>query len=404
VQKTLPTVFHWRQAFGSYFFSEVVTAGNFGGRGPQAVGELHDLGPYGTLGMAGNVKEWTWNEVAGRRYILGGAWNEPVYMATNDDARPPLDRAETNGFRCMKESAPSDASAFAPLAEARAVSAPREPVTDREFAALRRFYAYDRLPLEARVEGSEDHEHWRRERVSFTAAYGGERVLANVLLPRNVQPPYQAVIWFPGSYALQLKSTEGDLPFSLYFDFIARSGRALVYPVYSETYERRPSTPTRAPGTPRTLNEWRDLVVQWSKDFGRTVDYLESRGDMDVGRIGYYGYSLGAWNALPILGVEDRLKTAILLTGGLKDEPIAPEVDPVTFVPRVKLPVLMVGGKLDFIFPVESSQKPLFNLFGTPAAQKRLVIFEGAGHVPPRLELIREVLDWLDQKLGPVRR
>lgn len=27
-----------------------------------------------------------------------------------------------------------------------------------------------------------------------------------------------------------------------------------------------------------------------------------------------------------------------------------------------------------------------------------------AGHVPPRIELIREVLDWLDRKLGPVRR
>jgi dipeptidyl aminopeptidase/acylaminoacyl peptidase len=32
------------------------------------------------------------------------------------------------------------------------------------------------------------------------------------------------------------------------------------------------------------------------------------------------------------------------------------------------------------------------------------VIFEGAGHVPPRMELIREILDWLDRYLGPVRR
>ncbi len=404
VQKTLPTVFHWRNAFGAFFFSEVVTIGNFGTRGPEAVDKLRDLGPYGTLGMAGNVKEWVWNEVAGKRYILGGGWNEPVYMATNDDARPSLDRADTNGFRCMKETTPSDASVFAPLGEARAAPAPREPVTDREFAALRRFYAYDQLPLEARIERAEDQEHWRRERASFTAAYGGERVIANILLPRNVQPPYQAVIWFPGSYALQLRSSEGDLPFSMYFDFIARSGRALVYPVYSGTYERRNPSPTRAPGTPRTLNEWRDLVVRWSKDFGRTVDYLESRGDMDVDRIGYYGYSLGAWHALPILGVEDRLRTAILLTGGLGDAPLAPEVDPVTFVRRVKLPILMLNGKLDFIFPVETSQKPLFNLFATPAEQKRLVIFDNAGHVPPRLELIREVLDWLDQKLGPVRR
>lgn len=404
VQRTLPSVFHWRFAFGASFFSEVVTLGNFGGRGPEAVGTLKDLGPYGTLGMAGNVKEWAWNEVAGKRYILGGGWNEPPYMATYDDARPPLDRAETNGFRCMKETVPSGASILAPLVPARAAPRPREPLTDREFAAIRRFYAYDRVPLEARLERAEEHEHWRRERVSFTAAYGGERVIANILLPKNVPPPYQVVVWFPGSYALELRSTEADLPFSMYFDFIARSGRALVYPVYSGTYERRIGTATAASGAPWTLNEWRDMVVRWSKDFGRTVDYLESRGDIDVGRLGYYGYSLGAWRALPVLGVEDRVRVAILLTGGISDSPFAPEVDPASFAPRIKVPLLMLGGDLDFVFPVESSQKPLFSLFGTPVDQKRLVIFKNAGHVPPRIELIREVLDWLDQKLGPVRR
>jgi dienelactone hydrolase len=404
VEKTLPSVFHWRLAFGAFFFSEVVTLGNFGGRGPEPVGKLRDLGPYGTLGMAGNVKEWALNEVAGKRYILGGGWNEPPYMATSDDARPPLDRSDTNGFRCLKASAPSDASVLAPLVAARFAAEPPEPLTDREFAAISRFYAYDRLPLEARIERTEEHEHWRRERVSFTAAYGGERVIANILLPKNVPPPYQAVVWFPGSYALELRSTEGDLPFSMYFDFIARSGRALVYPVYSGTYERRTGTAAQDAGASPTLNEWRDQVVRWSKDFGRTVDYLESRGDIEAGRVAYYGYSMGAMDALPILSVEDRIRTAILLTGGLTDDEVAPEIDRARLAPRMKLPLLMLGGELDFGLPVESSQKPLFDLFGTPAEQKRLVTFKGAGHVPPRLELIREVLDWLDRTLGPVRR
>jgi hypothetical protein len=45
-----------------------------------------------------------------------------------------------------------------------------------------------------------------------------------------------------------------------------------------------------------------------------------------------------------------------------KPEPAAlhglPEIDPVNFVSRVELPVLMLGGKYDFDFPVETSQKP----------------------------------------------
>jgi hypothetical protein len=64
----------------------------------------------------------------------------------------------------------------------------------------------------------------------------------------------------------------------------------------------------------------------------------------------------------------------------------------------------MLGGRYDFAFPVETSQKPLFNLFATPAEHKRFVIFESAGHVPPRLELIREVLGWLDRYLEPVQQ
>jgi len=38
------------------------------------------------------------------------------------------------------------------------------------------------------------------------------------------------------------------------------------------------------------------------------------------------------------------------------------------------------------------------------AEHKRLVIFEDAGHVPPRIDVIREVLDLLDRYLGTVQR
>ena len=38
-------------------------------------------------------------------------------------------------------------------------------------------------------------------------------------------------------------------------------------------------------------------------------------------------------------------------------------------------------------------------MLGTPPLQKRHVILKDAGHVPPRIGVIREVLQWLDKYL-----
>ena len=68
--------------------------------------------------------------------------------------------------------------------------------------------------------------------------------------------------------------------------------------------------------------------------------------------------------------------------------------------PRVKVPVLLLGGRYDYMIPVETAQRPLMKLLGTPEVDKRHVIFE-AGHLPlPRAEVIRETLDWLDRYQG----
>jgi dienelactone hydrolase len=149
------------------------------------------------------------------------------------------------------------------------------------------------------------------------------------------------------------------------------------------------------------MNAYREMVIQWSKDLGRTIDYLETRPDIDAGKVGYYGISAGAHVALPIIAVEPRLKAVVLLSGGLPAGRRPPEVDPMNFAPHITAPTLMVNGRDDFIFPLETEARPLFNLIGAPADRKHLAIHDG-GHVPPLNELIRDVLGWFDQYLGPV--
>lgn len=63
----------------------------------------------------------------------------------------------------------------------------------------------------------------------------------------------------------------------------------------------------------------------------------------------------------------------------------------------MRVPVLMVNGEHDIVYPLETSQKPLFNLLGTPAHKRQYLA--QASHIVPPDELIRETLDWLDRYL-----
>jgi hypothetical protein len=63
----------------------------------------------------------------------------------------------------------------------------------------------------------------------------------------------------------------------------------------------------------------------------------------------------------------------------------------------------MIGGRYDFIQPLETNQMPLFRLLGASEKDKRLALFDTGHVVWPGPEMIKEVLDWLDRYLGPVK-
>lgn len=393
--KSLPTVFHWRLAAQQSIFSEILLWSNFDTEGPAPVGSYAGLGPNGTYDMAGNVREWCVNGTGDMRHILGGAWSEPDYLYRSTDAADPRDRLLINGFRCMKVSEPP------PDASLRAIEHPVEDhrqdtaVDDEVFAFVRREYDYDDRDLEVRVESTDDSpDYWRHEVVSVRTAYGDERLPIHLYLPKNAEPPYQAVVYFPPSSARYLtNSTNPSFPFG---SFIPQSGRALVYPIYQSTYDRQKER--------HGPNDYRDVMVQIGKDLRRTVDYLETREDIDGDRLAFYGLSWGAYIGPLLTAVEPRFDASILVSGGLYllREGWPPAAVPQNFAPRSTVPTLMVNGKADFQAPVETNIQPLFDMLGTPAEHKRLVLLDG-GHVPASPnQVIREVLDWLDRYLGPV--
>jgi len=398
--KSLPTLFHWNLAACTMACSRIVPMANLAGKGPLPVGQSRSLNRYGIHDLAGNAREWIWNATSqGReRFILGGAWNDPEYAFCDTFAQPTFDRSASNGFRCIRylEGDGDRSVLLGPTERISRDFMKEKPVSEATFQQFARQFSYDKGPLDARIEEEKPAGNGLRQKISFNAAYGGERMLGYLFLPTGARPPYQVVVAFPGSGAIEMRSS-ADLDLGR-IDFLQKSGRAVWFPIYKGTYERSDALRT---DYPEATTFYKDHVVMWTKDLARSLDYLETRKDLDSTRTLYYGISWGASLGAIIPAVEPRIKANILYVAGLSFQRALAEADAINYIGHVRQPTLMLDGELDFWFPAQTSQKPMYNLLGTPPEHKKWKVYPG-GHSVPRTEQIRESLEWLDRYLGPV--
>jgi dienelactone hydrolase len=399
--KSLPTIYHWTRASQSDRAPVIVPGSNYLSVNTQPVGSAGAFSGFGTYDMAGNVKEWCWNESADeRRFIMGGGFGEPNYMFYLTDARSPWERTANFGFRCARYDAPTSAEIMGRVEYRGQDYRKTQPVPDAVYRTYTPMYVYDKdADLNAKVEPLGETERWRREKVTFDAAYYNERVPAYLFIPKNARPPYQVIIYFPGAFAfLDDKFDLAGLEEGR--GFLLRSGRAVIAPIYKGLYERHDDIHVGV--NPPLV--WRDHFVAWAKDLGRSIDYLETRKDIDAGRIAYFGDSLGGKMGALLPALEKRLKVVVLSSGGFYTlGTYPPEANPLNFAPHVTQPVLMMNGRYDTSFPYDSCQRPLFEHLGTPAKDKKHVIYETGHNVFFDREAVRECLVWLDKYLGPVR-
>ena len=263
------------------------------------------------------------------------------------------------------------------------------------------FYNYDRkAPLGVRDAGviNEDYPIKFHD-ITYISPHGGY-VPAYLLTPPG-KGPYPGVILLHGSGGSRqdLLQTAGWL-----------AGRGAVTMTIDSAYTRQGGRPLK-PGIDGFKQD-RQLAVQTVADLRRAVDVLQAQPQVDKKNIGFVGFSAGAKSGAVLVGVEPRIKAAVLVSGGAPSldatmekvpeamraaiRPILSSTDPARFIGRSKAALLIQAGKEDDGVPQEDL-KAMADAAGTGAEFKEYA----AGHdLFSNKAAAHDALAFLSTKLG----
>ncbi len=394
--KSLPTIYHWSILFDRYLIPTEVKYSNIVNGLIAPVGTFKGISRYGLYDYIGNVREWIYNKNNKNNFIFGGGARDPEYYAVQANSADPWHRDNLNGFRCIKYVNDSVKIKLEEAVNFQQIDRSKDkPISDREFRLVTRMFEYNRTPIETKKETIEKLLSWEHKTITIASAYEGPDLEIHIYLPNNISPPFQSIILFPGINARNEPSLNIN-NYPLYYEFLLRSGRAIVLPKYYNTYGRG-----RNFGPPSNLSEFLEANVKRVKDLQRTIDYLEfSTNVFDTSKIAYFGLSWGSSHAPFILAIEKRIKLGILQAFGLNGSIDVPELYHVNYLPRVTVPMLLLSGKYDYDWSFEE-QNMFFELLGTRNEDKRWVLHESV-HGVPIIVSQKELINWLDKYFGPV--
>ena len=270
-----------------------------------------------------------------------------------------------------------------------------KPMSDEVFKVYSRNYEVNEAPLNIKeIYADDSHPVWIKERVQIDVGYNNEKMDVLVFKPKGTFQPTPSVIVYPGANYFSTPPEIDDInPGEFGLDFIIKSGRTLVWPAWKGSLDRMTTSLTASPE--ERLRNFRELLRYWTVDTHKTLDYLETRQDMDSKNFFYLGMSYGSIFTTHTLLFEDRYNAALLYVGGAVPT-YPPMSDGINHLPRIKTPFLMLNGEDDYLVP-KSSALTLYNFSGTPEEDKK-IIFYNSGHWPlPRNQMIKESLATMEE-------
>ncbi|XOV94084.1 MAG: alpha/beta hydrolase [Bacteroidota bacterium] len=235
-----------------------------------------------------------------------------------------------------------------------------------------RYYEYDHgLPLEDSVSLI-DSTQYSLFKVEFTSVHN-KRVTGLLTIPESIEQPVPVVILLHGV---------GDRKTVDYIEaghqYFVEAGYAVLRIDVHNHGDR-----TEHKYDFELIDGYRywtrDIIIQTVFDLRRSIDFLETRPEIDSERVGLFGISLGGIIGTIFSGVDERVKAPVIaLAGGnltlmfgmdaLKDDTkdFFSMIDPINFVEFISpRPLLMINAENDeVIAPITS--KMLYQAAGEP--------------------------------------
>ena len=411
--KKLPTIYEWEKAARNGEFTHFVgmvmpwglmhpkesgsKRANFNGRSTLEINSNEfGISPFGCYNMAGNVKEWCFNEMSEGYVATSGSWEDPIYMWGDFGEFDGFFESGSLGFRCVQLSGVSQADQGTMRIAIDKPAPVYTPVEESVYKGFLSHFRYDKKNLEPEVIEVQKNENWTREKISL-AGEGNDRIIAYLYLPLHAQKPFQCMTFIPSIDVFYSRNLAQEAEWIL--GPHVKVGRAMFTVVMMGMIEREWEPGYSKPDTNSV--EYRNLMVLHSTELNRGLDYLETRSEINIDELSYIGFSWGSGSRLVFAGVNNRFKSCVFIGGGIDERmlPTLPEVNPINYAPYIKVPKLLLNGKQDEEHLYKTRMLPLYNLLREP---KKLAMVDG-GHLPSLEVRVPIINKFLDETLGPVK-
>ena len=403
---SLPNVYQWLYASGETGFSASVNKkvrdnSNYDSSQTTLVDDSRGSS-NGLNNIAGNVKEWVLNPngINQQRFsILGGSFSEQPYTFNNYYSLSPMDRSIGNGIRLAKTLNENHSSLLDNkiIPEYNRNISELSDVSDEVFDVYKSQFDYENSPVNAITTTIENFQDgYTAQKFEMPTTYeSNEKLFGYIVYSNKFNDKYNPVIIHPTAGGI-IQDEDSGLPQNLLITHkhLIDEGYAVIHPIYNNTFSRVKNYDTFWPDESET---YKNTIIKIGKDFKRSIDYIESRNDFKFENLFYYGYSWGSTTSNYLLAIDDRVKAAFILVGGLMMQKSKKEIEAHYYVRRIKTPIFHIIGKQDGIFGYKESYLPWKELIGTPKENLKVIIYDELGHGIPRDTIIKYQANWYKQ-------